>query len=195
MKPFRFIGLLVMVSAVWAQGPSAETAQIGAHAPAQSAADALKSAAGTDGAFLAAGLIKDGFNRDDLSTMLLYPTDEVVVLNLTGTQLKLAFERSVSLYPQPNTSFLQISGFEVTFNKNGLPNSRVTNVTVGGMKLEDGKTYTVAMPANLGRGGLGYFKIWDKSKITKTLAGVKMEDVLRGKRAVDSSPRWLSVAL
>jgi DNA ligase-1 len=42
MKPFRFIGLLVLVSAVWAQGPSAETAQIGAHAPAQSAADAAK---------------------------------------------------------------------------------------------------------------------------------------------------------
>ena len=56
--------------------------------------------------------------------------------------------------------------------------------------LENGKTYSIAMPANLGRGGLGYFKIWDKSKIAKTIEGATVESVLKGKRFVESSPRW-----
>jgi 5'-nucleotidase/2',3'-cyclic-nucleotide 2'-phosphodiesterase/3'-nucleotidase/5'-nucleotidase len=195
MKSFQVVGLFVLAGLAFGQVPTAvDPAQIGSVAAAQNAADALKTAANTDGAFLAAGLMKETFNKEDLSTMLLYPTDEVVVLNLTGAQLKVAFERSISLFPQPNTSFLQISGFEVTFNRNAAPNARVTTVTAGGAKLEDGKTYSVAMPANLGRGGLGYFKIWDKSKITRTLTGVKMEDVLRGKHTADSAPRWVSAS-
>jgi len=162
----------------------------GAHLPSQAAADALKTHAGTDGAFIAAGQINSTYNRENLASLLQFPTDGVVVVNLTGSQIRQAFERSLSLYPQPNSSFLQIAGFEVTFKKNGAPNSRVVSVMAGTSKLDDSKTYTVAMPANLGRGGLGYFKIWDQTQIAKTLTGVTMEDVLRGKRYSDTSPRW-----
>jgi 2',3'-cyclic-nucleotide 2'-phosphodiesterase (5'-nucleotidase family) len=169
-----------------------DSAEAGPHLPSQAAADVLRSHAGTDGAFLAAGLVKDSYSKDNLATLLQYPTDEVMVLNLTGAQIRQAFERSVSLFPQPNSSFLQISGFEVRFNKNAPPNNRVTSVTAGGSSLDDGRTYSVAMPSNLGRGGLGYFKVWDKAKIVKTLPGVTMEDVLRGKRFAESSPRWSS---
>lgn len=162
-----------------------------AHLPSQAAADAIRAAAATDAAFLAAGLVKEG-SRDDLATILQYPTDEVVVVNLTGKQVRQALERSLSLYPQPNGSFLQLSGFEVVFSKSGKPNARVVSVTANGARLDEGKSYTVAMPANLGRGGLGYFRIWDKSKIVKTLTGTTLESVLKGKRYVETSPRWVA---
>lgn len=167
---------------------------VGAHLPSQAAADVLRSYAGSDGAFLAADLVKENYGKDNLASLLQYPTDGVVVVSLTGAQIRQAFERSLSLYPQPNTSFLQISGFEVTFSKSAAPNSRVVSVTVNGAKLDDAHAYTVAMPANLGRGALGYFKIWDKAKIVKTFNGVTMEDVLKGKPYTETSPRWLSAA-
>jgi 2',3'-cyclic-nucleotide 2'-phosphodiesterase (5'-nucleotidase family) len=171
---------------------AADNPEVGGNGPSQAAADALRVYANTDGAFLAAGLVKSNAPKDRLEAILEYPTDELVVLNLTGTQLKQAFERSLSLFPQANTSFLQISGFEVTFNKAGAPNNRVVSVAAGGSKIQDGKTYSVAMPSSLGRGGLGYFKIWDKSNIVKTYAGVTVESILSGKSSSDSPSRWIS---
>lgn len=167
-------------------GPASE-----AHLPSQAAADILRDLSGADGAFLAAGLVKEAYQADNLASLLQYPTDELVVVSLSGSQIRQAFERTLSLYPLPNTSFLQISGFEVQFSKGAESGHRVTNVTASGAKLDDDKTYTVAMPSSLGRGGLGYFKIWDKSKITKTLEGVTVESALKGKRFTDSSPRWV----
>ncbi|RYG49662.1 hypothetical protein EON79_00525 [bacterium] len=189
MRLRNSLALLVSLSAslALAQG-SPETA---AHLPSQAAADALRSAAGTDAAFIAAGLVKEG-SKDDLATILQYPTDEVVVVSLTGAQVKQALERSLSFYPQPNGSFLQLSGFEVVFSKSAASNSRIVSITANGARLDESKTYTVAMPANLGRGGLGYFRIWDKSKITKTLTGATLESVLKGKKYVETSPRWVA---
>jgi 2',3'-cyclic-nucleotide 2'-phosphodiesterase (5'-nucleotidase family) len=169
---------------------SDENKETGGYGPGQEAADVLKDFTNSDGALLAAGLIKDGFKKgDDLSALLLYPQDEIMVLKLTGAQLKAAFERSVSLYPQPNTSFLQISGFDVTFSKSSPPGSRVQSMRAGGAPIDLNRVYTVAMPASLGRGGLGYFKIWDTPNIAKTLTQ-SVESVLKGKPSSGSSPRW-----
>ena len=180
------IALASMARAMLDDGPAS-----GAHLPSQAAADILRDVASTDGAFLAAGLVRESYQAENLASLLQYPTDELVVVSLTGSQIRQAFERTLSLYPLPNTSFLQISGFEVQFSKGAESGRRVTNVTASGAKLDDDKTYTVAMPSSLGRGGLGYFKIWDKSKITKTLDGVTIESALKGKRFTDSSPRWV----
>lgn len=163
----------------------------GAHGPSQSAADYLRDYTGADGAFLAAGLVKEFVQKDNLATLLQYKTDQVMILSLTGAQVKAAFERSLAFYPSANSSFLQISGFEVTFNKTAAVNSRVISVTAAGTKLEEAKTYRVAMPSSLGRGALGYFKVWDKTSITKTYDDVTIEDVLKGKRLTETSPRWI----
>lgn len=171
-----------------AQPQSPET---GAHLPSQAAADVLRGYASTDGAFLAAGLVREGGQRDNLASYLQYPTDELVILKLNGRDLRQAFERSVSLYPQPNSSFLQLSGFEVTFSKAAAPGARVLSATAGGVPLDSQRIYTIAMPSSLGRGGLGYFKIWDKDKISKTFEGVTIEAVLKGKAYVETSPRWV----
>ncbi|MER3495715.1 MAG: hypothetical protein C4320_02150, partial [Armatimonadota bacterium] len=59
---------------------------------AQSAADELRTAAGTDLAFVAAGLFKEKGRLDsnDIASSLLFPTDEVVILTLTGAQIRQA---------------------------------------------------------------------------------------------------------
>lgn len=161
-----------------------------ANSAAQDAADVLRSFTAADGAFLPSGHVKGAFDKSDLATILEYPLDNPMVLQLTGSQIRQALERSVSLFPQPNKSFLQLSGFDVTFSQGAPPYKRILSVTVNGSPLEDKKTYTVAMPSSLGLGTLGYFKIWDKPNISKTFDKVKMEDVLRGKRATGSVPRW-----
>ncbi|MGV3618564.1 MAG: 5'-nucleotidase C-terminal domain-containing protein [Fimbriimonas sp.] len=165
-----------------------ERPDVGPNLVVQSAADEIRTAAGSDAAFLGAGFLKDSFSKDDLSSMLRFPTDEIVVLSLTGEQIRSALERSISLYPQQNQSFLQLSGLEVVFKKTGTPNSRVVSVSIGGSALSDGKTYSVAMPSLLAKGGLGYFKIWDQDKVAKRLGTA--ESILKGKRANEGSVRW-----
>ncbi|MDR3691759.1 MAG: 5'-nucleotidase [Fimbriimonas sp.] len=192
VKLYSVIGCLLigLSSALAAEdGPD-----VGAHSPSQCAADAIREFSGSDGAFLAAGLLKKSFKKDDLATLLEYPTNTIVVLSLTAPQLRAAFERSVSLYPEPSEIFLQISGFEVTFRKNGTPNNRIVSITVNGSKLEETKSYSIAMPSSLAHGGLGYFKIWENAKTVKTFDKTTIEQVLQGKKASDTSPRWLPVA-
>lgn len=185
------VGLLLLLASALAlpqEGPD-----VGAHTASQSAADVLRQFAGTDAAVIAAGLLNKNFDQDNLATLIQYPTDGIVVLNLTGAEIKQALERSVSLYPQPNPSFLQLSGIEATFSKNAPIGQRIVSATIGGSKLDEKKTYTVAMPESLGQGGSGYFKIWDTSKIAKSFDKATVESVLKGKRVSESSPRWLVV--
>lgn len=190
VKPFLRCSVWTLLAAFAVIGVAQNPATT-AHPGAQSAADALKEAAGTDGAFMAAALIKDSFQNDNLATLLRYPTDEIVVVKLKGSELRQAFERSLSLFPQPNSSFLQLAGFTVEFSAKGDAHRRVLNVTVNGAMLDENRIYTVAMPSSLGRGGLGYFKIWDKAKIDRTLADQTMESLLKGKKVGATTPRWV----
>jgi len=165
-------------------GPETE-----AHGPSQNIADVLREAAGAEAGLIAAGMIKTG-NDTDLGSFLRYPTDEVAVVELKGSQLRSALSRSVSLFPSPYDSFLQLSNMEATFRKSATPDNRLETVMLGGQKLDDSRTYKVAMPLTLARGGLGYFRIWDKKQITKTLDGVTLEDLMSGKKVTPSAPRW-----
>ncbi|HTQ11106.1 MAG TPA: 5'-nucleotidase [Fimbriimonadaceae bacterium] len=183
--------LLLLVAAVAAMGQ--DSPQIGASAACQVAADALRDAAGSDCAFIAAGLLNKVYDKNNLASMFTYPKDAIVVVDLSGAEVKDALERSVSLYPEPNDGFLQLSGIEATFSKSAAPGRRIVNVTIGGLKLDDKRTYSVAMPEPLGRGDLGYFKIWDTSKIVKTLPNLTVESVLKGKHSSESPPRWSAV--
>ncbi len=194
MKTIASISLFALALGALAQSASAQSASSASNGSAsesgaQAAADVIRSVAGTDFSFLAAGLLKSTYNRDDLCSILEFPTDEIVVVNLTGAEIRNALERSIQLYPQSNTSFLQVSGMDITFKKNALPNERIVSVTTPSGPLTDTKTYTVAMPGNLGRGGLGYFKIWHKGKISKSL-GTTLEQALKGKKSAESLPRW-----
>mgnify|MGYP000923189424 CR=1 FL=1 len=156
----------------------------------QSAADVLREFTGADAAFLPSGLLNANADRADLSSLIKDATEEPVVLSLTGTDVRAAFERALSLYPGDNNAFLQISGFEVSFSRSAEPGKRVLAISRDGARISDGQTFSVAMPASLARGGFGYFRIWDRAKITRKFAGTTLTSVLKGKRASDSPSRW-----
>jgi 2',3'-cyclic-nucleotide 2'-phosphodiesterase (5'-nucleotidase family) len=168
---------------------TADDPDAGPNSAAQCAADALKDYAQADGAFIPARLLNSSFDKAHLATLLKYPTDTVETLSLTGAQIRLAFERSISFYPQPISSFLQISGFDVVFKKGASPNQRIVSISTPTGKLDDAANYNVAMPKLLAEGGEGYFKIWEHSKTVKTF-GKTLEEVLVGKAATDTAPRW-----
>ena len=160
------------------------------HLPSQMAADILREYSSSDAAFLAAGLVKSEYQQDNLASLLIYPDDELVILSLKGSQIRAALERSMSLYPEENPCFLQLSGIEVSATAAAQPNKRINSILVGGSKLDDAKTYRVAMPSSLGRGGMGYLKVWGKTDITKTYANVTVGSILSGKKYLTLTPRW-----
>ena len=123
---FPLFGCLLLSIATLAKAEDGP--DVGAHSASQSAADVIKDFSQADGAFLAAGILKKNYSKDNLASLLQYPTNTIVVLSLTGRQIRDAFERSLSLYPQPNEGFLQISGFDVTFKKNGSPDNRIISI-------------------------------------------------------------------
>lgn len=160
-----------------------------AHPNVQAAADLVRAAAGADVAFLPAGLLKEG-NPNDLATWLQHPGDEIVVVSLRGSELTKAAERSVANYPLPNSGFLQLSGMQVTFSAGRAAESRVTEITVGGMSVSAERQYSVAMPTALAYGALGYFKIWDRTQITRK-TGSTLDAVLKGKSGSVRESRYV----
>lgn len=161
-----------------------------AHPGSQAVADCIREFAKADIAFIAGGLIKGKLRSDSLGAFLEYPTDELCVVTLTGAQIKQALSRSISLLPQPNPGFLQLSGVEATYRKDVLPSERLISFTIGGNAPDLAAKYTVAMPLSMGRGGLGYFKIWDKTQITQSFQGQSLESILKDKTFTVTEPRW-----
>jgi hypothetical protein len=90
-------------------------------------------------------------------------TDTVVVLTLTGAQIRKAVERGVSRAPQPFNGFLQVSGLQVRVSGD---DKKIT-LSGGGGELSDKKTYRVATTRPIADGSLGYFQIWSKSDIAE----------------------------
>ena len=195
----RTIGTMLLALGVWAvagaqiAGTGTESPDRGAFGPAQAAADLVREAAGADIAFLPAGIMVRDFSGSDLGKLVKYPTETIHVSKLTGAQIEAALNRSISLYPSPNSGFLQVSGIEVTFNPDSPAGSRVTGVTVNGRALDLKAEYQVAMPISLARGGYGYFNVWDKNAIVKNLDNTTLESVLKGKSADSQSARWKAV--
>jgi 2',3'-cyclic-nucleotide 2'-phosphodiesterase (5'-nucleotidase family) len=191
----RTFGTLILALGLWAvAGAQAIGAQEGpdkaAFGPAQNAADLVREAAGADIAFLPAGIMFREYAGEDLGKLIKYPTETVHVSKLTGAQVRQALNRSISLFPSPNSGFLQVSGLEVSFDPRKPAGERVTSVTVNGRALDAKAEYEVAMPISLARGGYGYFNVWDKNAIVRNLETVTLESVLKDKKPSAVAPRW-----
>ncbi|MGQ9524649.1 MAG: 5'-nucleotidase C-terminal domain-containing protein [Armatimonadota bacterium] len=132
-------------------------------------ADAVRYAARSEVGFVHAELLKEvslpvGPVREaELRRVLVVPQDEIVVLRLTGQQLRQALERSVRIYPARNQGMLQMSGVTAVFDPSKPEGSRVTELRVNGAPVADDRTYTVAMPSLLAGGAQGYHRIWEKA--------------------------------
>jgi hypothetical protein len=56
---------------------------------------------------------------------------------------------------------------KVEYNPKAASGSRVTSITIGDRDIVPTEQYTIATSAPLARGALGYFRIWEKSQITR----------------------------
>lgn len=148
-------------------------------------ADAVRSTAGADIAFVPAAAFKPGAsaprsaNPAQVSGLVEPSSDMIVVLNLKGDQVLAALERSVSFAPQPSAAFLQVSGVSFAFDPKKESQNRVSGVTVGGKALDKNATYKVAVTRPLGNGQQGYHQVWSRNSVAsdtgKTLAAAISE--------------------
>lgn len=164
----------------------------GAFAPGQAIADEVRLAAGSDLAFIPGGALKDATtNKEDLSNYLQSGSDKIVVLKLTGKQVWNALERSVSMIPSANPSFLQLSGLTATYKTNSLID-RLSRIELDAGAFSQTATYTVAVPQTMAKGGYGFFTVWDDSAVQKTLP-LTLAAVVKGKKSANSEPRYKTV--
>jgi 2',3'-cyclic-nucleotide 2'-phosphodiesterase (5'-nucleotidase family) len=133
-------------------------------------ADAVRGAAGADVALLPAAAFRPNADAprpataEQVTSLLDPPTDQVVSLNLRGSQVLQALERAVSFAPAASAGFLQVSGLRFTYDVKRDPGQRVVSATVDNKPLEAARSYRVATTRPLANGEQGYFQIWDKDQ-------------------------------
>lgn len=134
--------------------------------------DAVKAATNAEGAILPAssltgtGLASGQLDTENLKAVLTDPTDQIVVLNLTGAQLKSALERSAGMHPRPFAGFLQVSGIRFTVTASAKAGARVSDIRLNNQLVQPAQKIRIATVSSLAGGALGYFQIWDKSAVT-----------------------------
>lgn len=136
-------------------------------------ADAVRAELNTDVAFIAASEVKTKdtpfdigeISSSDIDALVSYPDDPLAEVSLTGKAVRQALEKAVSIYPQPNLGFLQVSGLEFAYDPSKNIGERVTAVIVGGAPIIDSRTYTVGMTNSMANGALGYWKVWSTDDV------------------------------
>jgi 5'-nucleotidase/UDP-sugar diphosphatase len=129
-------------------------------------ADVMRQDTGADAAMINGGSIKGSIAKGKIEAQDFYnalPYDNyLVVVRLTGVQLKEALEHGVSHGGKPSHRFPQVSGLTFTYSRKAPAGSRVKDVTVAGRPLDPKKTYTVATIDFLAAGGSG-FKVFGRA--------------------------------
>lgn len=118
-------------------------------------ADAMLHAASSEGAAVAlipdqsiSGTLSSGVIRREQIRALFDDDLYLVAVKMTGGELRTALEKSFDNYPEAD-GFLQVSGISYTFNPSTAIGSRLSDVMVDGHKLDDARTYVVAMTNRL----------------------------------------------
>jgi 2',3'-cyclic-nucleotide 2'-phosphodiesterase (5'-nucleotidase family) len=126
-------------------------------------ADAMREAVGADVAITNGGGIRADkeypaghrLTRGDILAELPFG-NKTVKLSLTGAQIRAALENGLSQVESSGGRFPQISGMTVVADVSQPAGSRVESVTVGGQRLDDSRTYTLATNDFMANGGDGY---------------------------------------
>lgn len=93
--------------------------------------------------------------RGDFRALLPFD-NTLVLLEVTGSALRQALERSVGALPRPAGHFLQTAGLRYDVDADRHPGQRVSAIEVQGAPLDPARAYRVAVPDFLARGGDGY---------------------------------------
>jgi 2',3'-cyclic-nucleotide 2'-phosphodiesterase (5'-nucleotidase family) len=126
-------------------------------------ADAMRTATGADVGLMNGGGIRANklyaagstLTRRDVLAELPFG-NVVVVLELSGADLKAALENGVSAVEEGAGRFPHVSGMTVVADVSKPAGSRIVAVEVGGAPLDPAKTYTVATNDFMARGGDDY---------------------------------------
>lgn len=96
----------------------------------------------------------------------------LALMELTGAELKQAFEKSVSNYPLENGGFLHVSGSKVEFDSSKPVGERIVSIKYHDgdsfVDIQDEETYTIATNAFTAKGGDGFDvfkKIYEEGRV------------------------------
>jgi 2',3'-cyclic-nucleotide 2'-phosphodiesterase (5'-nucleotidase family) len=136
-------------------------------------ADAMRAGTRADVAILNGGGIRAGktyqpgarISQGDVLSELPFG-NRIVVLEVSGRDIKRAIENGLSRLPQSSGRFPQVSGIAVEFALDREPGSRVTALRVGGEPLDESRMYRVATLDYLARGGDDYVMFANALRIT-----------------------------
>ncbi|NLB73319.1 MAG: multifunctional 2',3'-cyclic-nucleotide 2'-phosphodiesterase/5'-nucleotidase/3'-nucleotidase [Firmicutes bacterium] len=109
----------------------------------------------TNGGGIRASVKAGPITVGDVFTVLPFD-NTLVVMEVTGADIKAALERSVSEYPNQLGAFLQVSGLLFEFDPAKAPGERVVSVSVDNKPLDEKRVYTVATNDFVAAGGDGY---------------------------------------
>jgi 5'-nucleotidase/UDP-sugar diphosphatase len=136
-------------------------------------ADAMRQSMKADAAVINGGGIRSGkvyppgstITRRDILAELPF-NNRVVVVEITGAELRRAMENGLRQIPDAAGRFPQVSGIQLTFDPKARPGSRVTAMQVAGKPLEPEKIYRVAILDFLARGGDDYAMFKEAKRVT-----------------------------
>ncbi|MCW5961067.1 MAG: bifunctional metallophosphatase/5'-nucleotidase [Pyrinomonadaceae bacterium] len=158
-------------------------------------ADAFRRSTGADIGFLNGGSIRadltynpGSITKRDVLSMLPF-NNPVVKIEIGGKTLREVLEHGVARSaedPEPGR-FPQVSGLTYKYDLSKPAGSRIVEAKVGGMPIEDGKTYTLATSSFLVlNGGDGYTMFKDAKLLIKPENAKKDAEILED--AIKSSP-------
>src|SRR5207237_10540115 len=125
-------------------------------------ADAMRAGTNADAAIVNSGSIRGDrvYPAGPVTRRILvsiHPFGNIVcTLALPGRVILQALESGVSQLPAAAGQFPQISGLTMTVDRSAPIGKRVRDVTIGGQPLEPNKTYRVAVPDFMMKGGDNY---------------------------------------
>ena len=135
--------------------------------------DAMRVSTRSDAAVINGGGIRAGkvypagsaITRRDILAELPF-NNRIVVVEMTGRELRHAIENGLAALPNAAGRFPQVSGMRVEYDPSRPPGERVLAMSVGGAPLVEGKRYRVAVLDFLARGSDGYTMFREATRIT-----------------------------
>eukprot|EP01062_Namystynia_karyoxenos_P001933 TRINITY_DN10674_c0_g1_i1.p1 TRINITY_DN10674_c0_g1~~TRINITY_DN10674_c0_g1_i1.p1 ORF type:complete len:1182 (+),score=375.75 TRINITY_DN10674_c0_g1_i1:177-3722(+) len=107
--------------------------------------------------------------------------DVVVIMKITGRQLRTVLENGVSKWPQQEGRFLQISGVAIKLNPERPPHERIIDCRTesDGLPVDPDKVYTAVTTAFLCNGGDGFTVLKSAEVITDAENGEVLPSIIR----------------
>jgi 5'-nucleotidase/UDP-sugar diphosphatase len=168
----RELGVPLATTAVELDSRSA-TMRAGEAAIGNLFADAMRAETHADAAIMNGGGIRAGkvygpgstITRKDIIAELPF-NNRLILLQLSGAELRAAIENGLAQLPRPGGRFPQVSGIKAQYDVGRAPGDRVMGMTVDGAPLDPQRIYRVATNDFLARGGDNYTMLRDAARIT-----------------------------